>query len=1065
MPGPADADEPEFAEVAGKGVPVTLPRFIAGHREAVGQGVNSTESPIRVKLFKLQSISPRLKKLAVWTAALLFLYTVLGFLLLPPLVRAIAVKELSKYLGRPVSIQALRLNPYKLSASIRGLLIKDLDGAPMLSWDEAQVNFQLASLFTHAWIFKEVDLSQPFLCVQVNKDYRLTFSDIVDKLSQTAALSFGKTGKPRPWRISRLHLSAGKVTFTDLTPRMPFHRTAGQLEITVTNFQTDSDQQNTFALSGISAGGERIAWHGSFSLAPLRSQGEISLDGFALTTYAPLYQDLFRFEIKSGVIDLHSSYRYENSAAAQLLAVTNTTLGLKSFQMVEKDTGQAAAEISNLALNGGSLDAMTLQAEADRMAVTGGRFVLRRNKDTSVNVLELLRPADTAPPVPGGILLLLRAVTNLFAMLLNTTNLSNGTICDLDFTNCALHLEDLVNSAPVRLDLEGIAIHGRNISNRTGTNMTAEVSLLWDTNGIVRAGIQAGLSPPSAEVKLEIENLNLRPLSPYLEPHLDLFVLGSKLGLSGTVRLRNTREELPEVRFLGNARLDEFSTASGNAKEGLLQWNSLRLSGIEAHLNPPYVSVVQATLADVFGRLLIETNRTLNLTSVWRRGGTNVVAALPATNAAAPWPKVSLALVVVTNANVQFIDHSIWPNVNITLEHLNGTLSDLSSDAPQQGDLHLEGIVDYTARAEVTGKINPWNSKQPLNLKISLQSMNLLPGDPYASKYLGYRLTKGKLSAQLSYEVTERKLKSENHLTIDQLTLGQKVESPDATGLPVRLAIAILKDRDGRMVLDVPVNGTFDDPQFNLGQVVYQALKTVLTRIVTSPFSALSALFGGKGEELSFLEFQPGSTNLSLTAIAKLDVVANGLYEHPALQLEIEGSADPLTDLAALRHLELNRSLLAPKWNAGLTLSLAETSAEAPAATLPARSSRKAFSFEKGSSAIRKPAIGSSRLAPQTTVDESPFLQNTTRAYADDKGATALMLIFAPVWVATGSDLDPEPLESEQVAAEALRTLATDRARNIRAYLLETGKVESQRITESHQGSSSKGSRVYLRLQ
>ena len=323
--------------------------------------------------------------------------------------------------------------------------------------------------------------------------------------------------------------------------------------------------------------------------------------------------------------------------------------------------------------------------------------------------------------------------------------------------------------------------------------------------------------------------MNLRPLAPYLEPHLDIFVLGSKLGLAGTIRLRSTKDELPEVRFQGDARLDEFSTAEGIATEGLLRWNSLRLSGIEASLNPPVVSVAKASLEDVFARLIIETNRTLNLMSALRWGGTNAASALPLTNlTAAVRPKVSLASVVVSNANVHFIDRSLQPNVNITLEHLSGTVSGLSSDDPERADVHLQGNVDKTARAEITGKINPWNSKQPLDLTVALKEIDLLPGDPYSGKYLGYRLKKGKLSAQLTYQVTERKLHSENHLTLDQLTLGQKVESADATKLPVRLAIALLKDRDGRIALDLPVNGSLDDPQFNLGKVVYRAIETVL---------------------------------------------------------------------------------------------------------------------------------------------------------------------------------------------------------------------------------------------
>jgi outer membrane protein OmpA-like peptidoglycan-associated protein len=542
-------------------------------------------------------------------------------------------------------------------------------------------------------------------------------------------------------------------------------------------------------------------------------------------------------------------------------------------------------------------------------------------------------------------------------------------------------------------------------------------------------------------------------------------VLGSKLGLAGTIRLRSTKDELPEVRFQGDAWLDEFSTAEGLATEGLLQWNSLRLSGIEASLNPPVVSVAKASLEDVFARLIIETNRTLNLVSALRWGGTNAGSTLPLTNpAAAVRPKVSLASVVVSNANVHFIDRSLQPNVNITLEQLSGIVSGLSSDDPQRADVHLQGTVDKTARAEITGKINPWNSKQPMDLTLSLKEMDLLPDDPYAGKYLGYRLKKGKLSAQLSYQVTERKLNSENRLTLDQLTLGQKVESADATRLPVRLAIALLKDRDGRIALEVPVNGSLDDPRFNLGTVAYRAIETVLTRIVTSPFSALSALFGGKGEELSFQEFQPGSTNLLPAAIAKLDVLANGLYERPELQLEIEGSADPLTDLEALRRAELHKELLVQKWNAAANLLPVRTNATATDSP-PAQRSRKAFAFDKGASILRGAVAYSSTIPVEPTLTENYPAQSSFRAFADDKGATALMLIFAPAAVAPDLDWERELLEAVEISPDALPKLAGERARMVRAYLLQTGKVEPQRITESARGASSKGSRVYVRLQ
>ena len=941
-------------------------------------------------------------------------------------------------------------------------MIKDKDGTPLVSWSEVYFNFQLASLFSHAWIFKEVILSRPFLNIRVDHDYTLNFSELISRLSPIIRAQPTQGGKSRSWHIGRLSLTGGEVSFIDLTPRIPFQKTIGPLSLTVTNFQTDTAHKNTFAFFGTSEGGEVLSWKGFFSLDPLRSEGEVSLEGFSLTNYAPLYQDLFRFGIKDGAVSLHSTYAYERSAETNLLSVTNSRFGLRSLRMTDKETGQPVVEVANFVVTGASADALTRQAEADTMTITGGRFVLRRNKDTSVNAIELLKPAESASAAPGGILLLLRAMTNLVALLVNTTNLANGTIRELELTNCALHLEDLVNSQPVLLDLEEVAVRARNISNRAGTNMTAEASLRWNTNGSATASLRAGLSPRHVEVELALDKLNLLPLAPYLEPYLDVFALGSKLGLAGTIRLTSTNDQLPEVRFHGDAWLDGFSLAEGDASEGLLRWNSLRLTGIDANLNPPVVWVTNASLNDVFGRLIIETNGTVNLMSALRRGGTNAATVLPATNSvAALRPKISLASLVVSNANIHFIDRSLRPSVNILLEQLSGTLSNLSSDDPDPVKVHLQGTVDKTARAEITGEIALGDPKQPLDLKVSLEGMDLLPEGPYSSKYLGYRLVKGELSALLSYRVAERKLKSENLLTLNQLTLGSKIKSVDATRLPVRLAIALLKDRDGRIVLNLPVSGSLDDPQFNFETMVYRALETALLKIATSPFAALSSLFGGKGEELSFQEFQPGSTNLLPVAMANLDILAKALYERPELQLQIEGSVDPVADLVALRLDKLHHQMPDQKSNPlSFTAGVSRNTEPTPAI----RTLWRTVPNEKGAAALRSPV-------PFWTTVTDPSRSAETNVsthagmFSDEKGAKALMRVITPEEEAEGSDHGRELLESVEIPPQALPALANERAGTVRAYLIQVGRIQPQRITESAGGASSKGSRVYLWLQ
>lgn len=1052
----------------------------------------------------LKALPPRRRKLLLWVVGVLLVYTLVGFLVLPPIVRAIAVKRLSKELNRPVTIQRFRLNPYTLSATVRGLLIKDRDGEPFISWEYVHVNFQLASFFTKPWVFKEVSTSQPFIRVQINKDYTLNFSDLVEKFSQTAAASpKAKEPKPLALRVDLLRIAGAKASFADLTPREPFRRIIGPVEVTLTSLRTDPANKNPYSFGGLTDSGEHFSWSGHFFLNPIRSQGEFALDGISLNKYAPLYQDLVRFDIKDGVINLRSTYRFEKSATTNVLAVTNTTFALKSLKVAEKGDEQNIVELADFAVAQASVDVTARTAEVGSITATDGRFVLRRNKDESVNVLEMARPADTATNAPGGILLLLQSVTNVFAMLLQSTNLWTGAIRDISVTNCALHLEDLANARPARLDLDQIAFKAKEVSNVPGTNMTASLSLRWETNGTIRTDVEAALSPPRADVKVALESLNLRALDPYLEPQVNIFILRSKLGLDGTIHLRRTNEALPEVTFQGDVRLEDFSTVDGVMAEDFVKWSSVRLAGIDANLNPPVVSIKEMAVNEAHARLAIETSGSINLLTALHQGETNSTPAAakpdkpakarrgkketavaketppPATNAPAPPlpAKISVGSIVLSNAHLQFTDRSLQPNVNATIEQVSGTISGLSSDELQRADVNLAGKVDKTAPVEITGKLNPLNQKQPAELKISFKNVDLHPAGPYSGKFLGYRLNKGKLSMDLNYHIAERKLKSQNLIVVDQLMLGEKVESPDATKLPVRLAIAVLKDRNGRIELDVPIDGSLDDPQFQLGKVINRALINVITKIVTSPFAALSAVFGGKGEEISFQEFDPGSSELLPASIEKLDALVKGLYERPGLQVEIEGSVDAKTDLDALRRQKLQKEFLVKKWK---SLRKSEQARVTPDEVQLAPEERAdylkvayaaAFSPEAVAARARKSEATNSTAISSSTNRTSQAIVLRGGADVDflEKGATALLKKGTSIDAKLpAQDLEAQLLETIEVTTSDFRALATERAQRVKEYILKTGQAEPERIFLMQSGSEAvaiKGSRAYLHLQ
>jgi hypothetical protein len=1065
---------------------------------------------------------PRRRKLALWILGLVLFYTIMGYLILPPIVRAVAVKQLSKQLDREVTIQKIKINPYALSTTIRGLLIKDKDGEPFISWDEVYVNLQLSSFFGHPWVFKEISLAKPYARVQVNKDYTLNFSDLVAKFSTNAPAAAPATPpKPLALRIGRLQITGAAASLTDLTTREPFRRIVGPLDVTLENFRTDPDNKNPYSFAGTTDAGEKFAWSGFFYLDPLRSQGTLSLDNLTLNKYAPLYQDFVQFKIRSGVVGVKSDYRFELSASNRVAAVTNTAFSLRNFQLAGPDGTNDIVGLTHFAVTGASVDLEARQAEVDSVSADGAKLFVQRNKDATINAVEAAKPVENETNAPGGILLLLRSVTNAVAMLLNSTNQWSANVHEVNFTNCGLHLEDLVNLRPATLDLDNIALTAKNISNLPRTNLTANLSLRWNTNGTIQTEVAASLSSPTADIHLALSNLDLGTLDPYLEPKLNLFILGSRLGMDGDIHLRTPENALPQVTFAGDAWLDDFRTVDGVTAQDLLKWDSLRFNGIEANLNPQSVAIKEIALDNAYADVVIETNHTINLLTALHPAETNA----PVTNVEnvatiavnpgrpltsplspgggeggvspgegavreanaqssfhenhenSPLPKISIANIIVSNATVSFTDRSLTPNVHLAVQQAGGTIAGISSKELQHADVNLHAVVDGVGPVDVTGQINPFSGTETNHLQVSVKDVDLTPTSPYSAKFAGYRIAMGKLNMDLVYDLAGQKLQSKNVITLDQFSFGEKVDSPDATHLPVRLAVAILKDRDGKIVLDVPVEGSLDDPKFRIGKVVARAIVNILEKVATSPFSLIGAAFGGGGEELGYQDFAPGSADLTAADKQKLDTLAKALFARPGLSLEISGSVDPVADHDGLQRVFLDKQLHTRKW---LSLRKSQRATMTPEQVTLTPTERADWVKKLYNEAWAKGQITPAMLAANTNL-AGAVAQIKSKAPQIQKDATILVKglpssaqpASGPGTVAPSPAKLPPITDPKEVLLVAsipvtdndLETLASERAKAVRAYILASGKVEASRLflTENKTGGvRSDGSRVYL---
>jgi hypothetical protein len=1050
-----------------------------------------------MKILWLNSITPRWRRIVFWSVGAVALYTIIGFFIAPPIVRSIAIKQISKQLDREVSISAVKLNPYVMSATIRGFIISDKDKKPFISWDEVYANFQLYSLLTRTYVFKEIRTTHPYVHVQVNPDRSLNFSDILEKIAREAAAKpkDSKPAKPVYLRVDEIKISAARLAATDLTTRRPFSKFIGPLELTLRNFATNPDNDNPYSFAGSTEEGEKFSWSGHFFLDPIRSIGEFTLENIPLGKYAPVYQDMVRFDIRDGVVDVRASYDVAQGANGNVARLTNATVTVRSLKVAEAEAKDNALEVGQFTIAGFSADAFGRVAEIRSISTSDGRIGLRRNADASINLIELSKPGADTTNIAGSVRVLLQSVTNVVDWLLRSTNTWVGAVHEFTVTNYAVRMEDSATARPVRIDLDDIHVNVRHVSNVPGSNLTAAVSLRWNTNGTIRTETELSLIPLKADVKLALENLEIRALDPYLDPFLNLLVTQGSVSMDARVQASRVVGELPDVSFQGEVRVKDFATVDGVMMEDFVKCKELRVVGIEAQSRPLVVSVKQVALEDAYARLVIGGEKTNSLFAVLRRTGepeTAPAESKPTTSrkksdklgvslptnlvaSARGLPKITIDAVVFTNAQLNYLDRSLKPPVAVSVAQVNGSISGLSSEDLARADVNLTGKVDNTAPMEITGKINPLSTNGFTDLKVVFHGIELIPTSPYAGKYLGYRLNKGKLSLDVRYQLAGDKLKGENLITLDQLMLGEKVESPDATKLPVRLGIAILKDRSGRIELDVPVEGNLSDPEFRLGKVIGRAIVNVFTKIVTSPFAALGALFGGKGEEVSYQDFAPGSAVLADAGKQKLDLVANGLFERPGLQLEVEGAVDPVADRDALRRQKLLKDFRTKKWKELRKSEQSRLAPEQVELTEPEYNEylKEAYAVAFSAEAVAARAQRATTNSPVTSTapKDLPRVSSGPRSTSGDgvvKGATALVTGIGKREPALPSqDMEGQLLALVEITDNDFALLAAERAGRVKEYILATGKIEAERVflaSKADDTTTAKGSRAYLHL-
>lgn len=883
---------------------------------------------------------------------------------------------------------------------LENIRMKDRRGEALLALDSGLVRINQADVFARRFDLAALKTAGLEVFLERNAQGRWTWQQLQGPA--TVAPPAEKKASPKPILIvSSIRSTGGKVHFLDRVPRTGFKTDLSALDLAVKDLSTQKNGKAAWDISFRTQRKETVALNGELTLAPLSVSAQLKASGLDIEGYYPYLADRLRTPL-TGKLDTGAVITFNSEEGLKV-----NDLSLAGRELHADFGKKEGVRLSEVSLKGVKLSLKEKTAEVASITLAGGELTASRDKDGGFSYERLLIPSKTKKLAP--------------AKGSSTAAPFSYRIKKVEGNGLNIRVTDRSRQGNPTFPLKGLRFSAQEISGPKSGAIPFNLATAYGKNGAIGVSGTALPSPLKLQGTVTLKRIPLRDFDAYLPDDLALSIAGGALDTRLGFSLAQTEKKLHGT-FDGTLGIRSFYCLDTKENEDLLKWERLQVSGIKGVLSPFSLKISDVSLSNFYSRVTITKNRKLNLQNLrtesaepGRQPGDEsppqaTPPTQPAPQVAASKPDIRINAVTLQGGTMVFSDYHLKAPFVTTFYNLGGRISGLTSEENRVAEVDLRGNLENHSPLSIAGTVNPLRQNLFLDLKINFSGIELSPTTPYTGTYLGYQVEKGKLYLQLAYHIENKNLTSENKLFFDQLTFGEKVDSDKATSLPVRLAVALLKDRKGEIHIDLPVTGRTDDPEFSIWRLVFQVLRNLLVKAATSPFALLQAAFGG-GEDFSSVTFAPGSATLPQAEKDQLLKLADALQDRPNLSIEVIGYADKEQDPEGYRNEYLTRKMRSEKF-----LALVKEKKNLPGQT--------------ASSTEILPAEYSNYLKIVYRKEKFPKPRNLIGILKDLPDSEMKKLIFA----------------NTVVGDAELRKLAEERAGVVRNFLTEEGKLNQEKV-------------------
>lgn len=853
------------------------------------------------------------RKLSLIALILVALYSLAGFVVLPWYLERTIPDRMARHLGWDATIESVQVNPFAMSIEASGLGAQDGDGERVLAFSRLYVNLGVLRLATGTVALQNFELDEPFARLDLLEDYSVNVARDWQANNpaaepQSEAESGAESSDSIRLFLDRFRIAGGEVLFRDFSQGGSKEFQISPLDLALNDLATwprEDSESDYYLLAAI--GSQTIEWEGDLSIAPLYSTGFLSIADVSHTTLSHFLTPYLPYTLLDGSLTLTSNYELSSGEQFSLSTsdgeVTLTDVALAMAGDVAGDiVGNGDAELlrsGRIRIPAIDFGLINREVSIGTVEVDDIRLGLERDEK---GVLNLLRPfvagdsggEDSAEDSAEGA---------------ESGGGSSPDPAPFRWSVAGLELEDgrvdWLDNQPanaVDLTLEQVTLSVGRLSQALAEPVNYEAAMALAAGGRFNVRGQTTLQPFTLEAGLSVADLALAQFDSYLGDMTNLTLRDGLLSLDGNLDLDNLQAPLTGT-FSGNGQISALDMRLADSDSPLIAWQNLRLEPLEYNLSPARLEIGTLTLSDP------------NINVIREQGGLHNLARILPSNEGSEAPDTGtddeppgfifrVNQLLLEEGDISYTDQTVEPVFSTSLDQLNGSVTGISNVAPQQGKVSVQGRLGDVGSVKFDGAIGALGTEDVSNLNLQVDGVALPALSPYLGRYLGYGVRNGKLNLNLDYEIAGSRIDAANQIVLDSIELGDVVASELAVNAPLKLGLALLRDRRGVIDINLPIQGDLADPQFSVGPIVMRTFVNLIARAATSPFSMLGSLAdmaGLTGEELGYVSFVPGRVAMMAGSEDKLEALSQALDKRPSLLLKLRGAVSPEVDGESLR--------------------------------------------------------------------------------------------------------------------------------------------------------------------